>query len=174
MRQAVENIHRFFLRDSLSGRSFGLSKGKNSTDFFGFNRLKGKGKVQPVRGGCDARSSVGKHASRSLRTEPGEPQMQREAHSHREARMQPRKSFRNARKRLRPPGRNDKQTPGKPDPRPGRDSDPVESFEPLGTASRWDGLPRSQPNRLTGPAARSSWRNMATGSRQPQGACEGW
>ena len=87
--------------------------------------------------------------------------------------MQPRKSFRKAQTRLRPPGQTDKQTPGKPDPRPGRDSDPVESFEPLGTARRWDGLPRSRPNSLTGPTAGTSWRNWQTaGARRKVSA--GW
>lgn len=41
--------------------------------------LKGKGKTQPSDAGSDARSSVGKHAGKALRSGSREPQMQRAA-----------------------------------------------------------------------------------------------
>jgi len=43
--------------------------------------LKGKGKTQPSDAGSDARSSVGKHAGKALRSGSREPQMQRAARS---------------------------------------------------------------------------------------------
>jgi hypothetical protein len=53
----------------------------SSTSSFKCNSLEDKGEVQPKDSGGDARSSIGKHASRVLRDRLGEPQMQRVARS---------------------------------------------------------------------------------------------
>lgn len=64
----------------LRSAAFGHRDGEPTGSWKGETPEK-KRKAEPDRRGGDARSSVGKHASGSLRTESGEPQMQRKARS---------------------------------------------------------------------------------------------
>ena len=76
----VDKSDIFCLRDSLGGRSFVLSDGEPNWRMKE-ETLETKRENITEWPGSDARSSVGKHASGSLRTEFGEPQMQRKVRS---------------------------------------------------------------------------------------------
>lgn len=68
------------MRDSLGGRSFVLSDGEPNWRFKGETPETKRENITDWPG-SDARSSVGKHASGRLRSEFGEPQMQRKVRS---------------------------------------------------------------------------------------------
>ena len=76
----VDKCPIFRLRDSLGERSFQLSDGEPNWRMKG-ETLETKRENATDWPGSDARSSVGKHASGRLRSESGEPQMQRGARS---------------------------------------------------------------------------------------------